>query len=156
MKQSRRNFTKRSTIAATGSYLGAVGMTVKRYVRIIGSNDRVKGSVLGFSDRFRDTLFLSCLNHYKELKFDIIVVSDLWNVHRAEGSLHIQRTIGHQVKTCRNNNELYGSKGLDTVVISAADFQYAIYAIEAVKVYTWKDRRQNWDTTVAVFDYGKE
>jgi len=41
--------------------------------------------------------------------------------------------LGSKVKTYRNNDELYASKGIDAVFISTADFQHAIHLIEAVK-----------------------
>jgi len=41
--------------------------------------------------------------------------------------------MGHDITTCRNNEELYDRKLVDAVFISTADFQHAQHAIEAVK-----------------------
>lgn len=51
----RRNFVKNTAIAT----LGAMAFSPKSYARILGANDRVRVGVVGFSDRFRSSLFPS-------------------------------------------------------------------------------------------------
>jgi predicted dehydrogenase len=133
MKNSRRDFIKRSTMAAAGTYVGALGFSAKSYGNIIGANDRVRVGVVGFSDRFKGSLLPSFFNHYKELNFDMVAVSDIWKVHREEGQAILKEKFGHDIKACRNNDELYGTKDIDAVIISTADFQHALHTIEAVK-----------------------
>lgn len=133
MVNTRRTFIKQSAIAATGTYLGAMGFSAKSYANIIGANERVRVGVVGFSDRFRGALLPSFLNHNKELNFDIIAVSDLWKKRREDGMAQLKEKTGHDIKGCRNNDELYQMKDLDAVIISTADFQHALHAIEAVK-----------------------
>ncbi|MGZ5247537.1 MAG: Gfo/Idh/MocA family oxidoreductase, partial [Flavitalea sp.] len=130
---TRRNFIKQSSQAAAGMYIGAMGLNAKSYNRIVGSNARVNVGVVGFSDRFRYSLLPSFLNHHKELNFDILGVSDLWKLRREEGQAHLKEKIGHDIKAYRNNEELYNSKSVDAVIISTADFQHALHAIEAVQ-----------------------
>ena len=132
MSHSRRKFIKNSVIAGSGVYLGAMGFSAKSYANIIGANDRVRVGVIGFSDRFRQSLFPSFLNHYKELNFDITGVSDLWNYRRNLGVQHLKEKLGHDVTGYRNNEELYNAKNVDAVIISTADFQHARHCIEAV------------------------
>ena len=133
MGTSRRKFIKQSVIASAGVYLGTMGFSAKSYGRIIGANDRVRVGVVGFSDRFRQSLFPCFMHHHKELNFDIVGVSDLWNYRRDRGVAHVKEKLGHEVASCRNNDELYAMKDLDAVIISTADFQHALHAIEAVK-----------------------
>jgi predicted dehydrogenase len=133
MKNSRRDFIKRSTMAAAGTYVGALGFSAKSYGNIIGANDRVRVGVVGFSDRFKGSLLPSFFNHYKELNFDMVAVSDIWKVHREEGQAILKEKFGHDIKACRNNDELYATKDIDAVIISTADFQHALHTIEAVK-----------------------
>ncbi|MFA6082843.1 Gfo/Idh/MocA family protein [Mucilaginibacter sp.] len=132
MEESRRDFIKKTAIVAAGTYAGTLGMSAKSYAGIIGANDRVRVGVVGFSDRFKDTLFPCFLNHNKELNFDIVALSDLWNYRRALGVDHIKSKIGHDITPCRNNDELYALKDLDAVIISSPDFAHASHAIEAV------------------------
>jgi predicted dehydrogenase len=132
METTRRDFIKKSAIAAAGTYVGTMGMSAKSYGNIIGANDRVRVGVVGFSDRFKDTLFPCFLNHYKELNFDIVALSDLWNYRRDLGTAHIKNKIGHDITACRNNDELYNLKDVDAVIISSPDFAHASHAIEAV------------------------
>jgi predicted dehydrogenase len=129
MKTSRRNFIKKSAIAS----LGAIAFSAKSYASIIGANDRVRVGVVGFSDRFRQSLLPSFMNHYQELNFDIVAVSDLWKKRREEGQAYLKEKFQHDIQACVNNDELYKIKDLDAVIISTADFQHALHTIEAVK-----------------------
>jgi predicted dehydrogenase len=120
-------------LKATGAvYLGALGFSAKSYGRIIGANDRVRVGVVGFSDRFRSSLFPSFMNHQKEMNFDIIAVSDIWKMRREEALPWFKEKMGSEVKACVNNDELYRIKDLDAVIVSTADFQHARHCIEAV------------------------
>lgn len=129
---SRRKFIKQSAIAAAGTYMGTMGLSAKSYGNIIGANDRVRVGVVGFSDRFAGSLLPGFLNHNKELNFDIVAVSDLWNYRRNLGVDLLKTKFGHDITACRNNEELYGLKDIDAVIISTADFQHAVHTIEAV------------------------
>jgi predicted dehydrogenase len=132
MDNSRRKFIKNSAIAAAGTYMGTMGFSAKSYGNIIGANDRVRVGVVGFSDRFKSALLPSFLKSNKELNFDIVGVSDIWNYRRALGVNHLKEKFGHDIKACRNNDELYAMKDLDAVIVSTADFQHALHTIEAV------------------------
>jgi predicted dehydrogenase len=130
---SRRKFIQQSALAATGTYLGALGFSAKSYGNILGANDRVRVGAVGFSDRFRQTLFPCFQNHYKELNFDFVAVSDIWKVRREEGQAFLKNAMGHDIKACMNNDELYNTKDIDAVIVATADFQHALHCIEAVK-----------------------
>src|SRR5690242_17383443 len=130
MKSTRRDFIKKAAAATAGTYLGALGFSAKSYGNIIGANDRVRVCVVGFSDRFRSSLLPSFLHHYQELNFDIVGVSDIWKLRREEGAAQLKEKLGHDITAFRNNEELYASKQIDAVIISTADFQHALHAIE--------------------------
>jgi predicted dehydrogenase len=133
MKSSRRKFIKQSAMAVAGTYIGALGFSAKSYARIPGANDRVRVGVVGFSDRFKNSLLPSFLNHYKEKNFDIVAVSDIWKIRREEGQAYLKGKMGHDIRAFRNNEELYDAKAADAVIISTADFQHALHGIEAVR-----------------------
>ena len=133
MDNSRRTFIRQSALIAAATYAGTVSSSAKSYNRIIGANDRVRVGIAAFSDRFRETLLPCFLNHHKELNFDIVGLSDLWSYRRDLGTAHIKEKIGHDIMSCRNNDELYSMKDLDAVIISTADFQHALHTVEAVK-----------------------
>ncbi|MDQ8053769.1 MAG: Gfo/Idh/MocA family oxidoreductase [Pedobacter sp.] len=132
MENNRRKFIKQSTVLAAAAYAGTLTSSAKSYSRIIGANDRVRVGIAGFSDRFKDSLLPAFLNHQKELNFDIVGLSDLWSYRRDLGTAHLKEKMGHDIRSCRNNDELYATKDLDAVIISTADFQHALHAIEAV------------------------
>src|SRR5690606_8112536 len=129
MKNSRRKFIK-TTAAAT---VGAMAFSAQSYARIMGANDRVNVGIVGYSDRFRGSLLPSFLHHNKELNFDIVALSDIWKIKREKGHAEIKEKVGHDIKACRNNDELYGMKDLDAVIVSTADFQHALHCAEGVR-----------------------
>ncbi|HCL83490.1 MAG TPA: oxidoreductase [Chitinophagaceae bacterium] len=133
MKNSRRAFIKNSALATSGVFIAQSGFTAASYNRIMGSNERVRVGVVGFSDRHKDTHMPCFMNHYKELNFDIVAVSDIWKRRREEGAARWQQKMQHDIVACRNNEELYDRKLVDAVFISTADFQHARHAIQAVE-----------------------
>jgi len=133
MSTSRREFLKNSAKTSAGLYIGALGFSAKSYGNIIGANDRVRVGVVGYSDRHRSSHMPCFMNHYKELNFDLIAVSDIWKKRREEGAAAWKEKMQHDVVACRNNEEMYDKKLVDAVFIGTADFQHALHAIEAVK-----------------------
>lgn len=133
MSISRRNFIKDSAKASAVAYAAAMGFSAKSYANIIGANDRVRVGVVGYSDRHKSSHMPCFMNHYKELNFDLVAVSDIWKKRREEGAAAWKEKMGHDITICRNNEELYDKKLVDAVFISTADFQHALHAIEAVK-----------------------
>ncbi len=150
---TRRKFIRNSALAAAGTYIGAMGFSAKSYANIKGANDRVRLGAIGFSDRFRQSLFPSFLNHYQELNFDFVAVSDIWKMRREEGQAFLKNAMGHDIKACMNNEELYNTKDIDAVIIATADFQHALHCIEAMKAnkdaYVEKPFAETMDDNIA-------
>ena len=157
---TRREFIKKTVLASAGAYVGAMGFSAKSYGNIIGANDRVRVGIVGFSDRFRSSLMPSFLNHYKAMNFDIVGVSDIWKLKREEGQAVLKSKFEHDVTAYRNNDDLYAAKNIDAVIISTADFQHALHAIEAVKAncdaYVEKPFAETMEDARAAFKVIKE
>jgi predicted dehydrogenase len=126
---NRREFLKvgGAAVAAT-----TVSWNARSYAAIVGANDRVNVGVVGCGDRMKGALIPAFLQHAKELNFQFVAVSDLWNRRRDEGTAYIQKLNGSSVDTVRNNDELYARKDVDAVLVATADFQHAQHGIEAV------------------------
>jgi predicted dehydrogenase len=133
MSQSRRDFIRQAAITTAGVSMGASAFSARSYNNIIGANDRVRVGVVGFSDRHKGSHIPCFMNHYKELNFDLVAVSDIWKKRREEGAAIWKEKMGHDIMAYRNNEEMYDKKAVDAVFISTADFQHALHAIEAVK-----------------------
>ncbi len=136
MKNSRRLFIKQSALAGAGIFAAKAGFSAKSYNRIMGSNDRVRVGVVGFSDRHKSSHAPSFMNHYKDLNFEIVAVSDIWKKRREEGAAFWKEKMQHDITACRNNEEMYNKKLVDAVFLSTADFQHALHTVEVVK-YGW-------------------
>src|SRR5882757_1210288 len=153
---SRRNFVKMgAAVAGTVATWNATS-----YAKIVGANDRVRTAVVGCGDRMKSALIPSFIEHSKEMNFEFVAISDLWNRRRDEGVAYIQKLGGPKVETVRNNDELYARKDVDAVLIATADFQHAKHGVEAVKAgrdtyvekplaHTMKDARAIRDTVHA-------
>ena len=156
---TRRDFIKKSAITSAGIAIGGLGFSAKSYGRIKGSNDRVQMAILGFSDRFKDTLGPCFLNHAKSMNFEFVTVCDLWSERRTIGQKWILDKTGEKVKTALNTDELWKQKP-DAVIISTADFQHALLAAEAVRagcdVYCEKPFAETMDDANFAFKAVKE
>ena len=133
MEESRRSFIKKAAIGSAGVAMGgaAMGFSHKSYGNIMGANNKVRVGVVGFSDRFRQSLMACFLDHSKGMNFEMVALSDIWNRRRDEGKAFIKEKSGWDVGLCRNNEELYERKDIDAVIISTADFQHALHLVEA-------------------------
>jgi hypothetical protein len=76
---TRRQFVQKAALGAAGLTLGA-----KSYSRILGANDRVRVGIVGYSDRFRQSLYPAFTGLSKELNFEFTALSDLWSLRREE------------------------------------------------------------------------
>src|SRR5215475_8279929 len=127
---SRRDFLKASSAAVAAT---TVSWSARSYGAIAGSNDRVRVGVVGCGDRMKGALIPSFLQHSKEMNFEFVAISDLWNKRREDGCAYIDKLGGGHVDTVRNNDELYARKDVDAVLIATADFQHAFHGAEAVE-----------------------
>jgi len=127
---NRRDFLKAGGAALAAS---TVSWNASSYAAIPGANDRVRVGVVGCGDRMKGALIPSFLQHAKELNFEFVAISDLWNSRREEGVAYIEKLSGTRVDAVRNNDELYARKDVDAVLIATADFQHALHGVEAVE-----------------------
>lgn len=128
---TRRKFIAQSALAFGGL---AFAFDAKSYRRIVGANDRVNVGLVGYSLRAKHSLIPSFQQHHKELNFNLIGVSDIWKLRREEGIAFLKEQTGNNnILSARNNEELYGMKEIDAVIISTADFQHALHGVEAVE-----------------------
>jgi predicted dehydrogenase len=152
----RRSFIQKGALAT----LGTLAFSPKSYSKIIGANDRVRVACVGFSDRHRASHVPPFKALAKGMNFEMVALSDLWNRRRDEGKAYLEKELGGNIQTYRNNEELYSAKGIDAVFISTADFQHALHTIEAVKAgcdsYTEKPLAETMEDNRAVLKAVKE
>ncbi len=133
MSNTRRDFIKKTALATSGIALSVSGMTAKSYSRILGANDRVRVGIVGFSNRAKGALIPAFMGHCEAQNFELVGVSDIWSRRREEGAAYIKEKSGSEVSTWRNNEEMYEQNEIDAVIISTADFQHALHAVQAAE-----------------------
>ncbi|WP_019988604.1 Gfo/Idh/MocA family protein [Rudanella lutea] len=128
--ENRREFIKKSALAGLG-----MSFSASSYARILGANERVRVGIIGFSDRFRQSLAPAFMNHAKNQNFAFVGVSDIWSRRRdeAEQFLKGKNWADSNFFKSRNNDELLDRKDVDAVIISTADFQHALHCVDAVE-----------------------
>lgn len=127
---NRREFLKAGSAALAAT---TVSWNAKSYAAIVGANDRVRVGIVGCGDRMKGGDLPAFQQHAKELNFQIVAVSDIWQRQRELGVGFIEKLCGNRPDQVRNNDELYARKDMDAVIIATADFQHAYHGIEAVE-----------------------
>ena len=133
---NRRDFIKKTALTTAGiAAVSSNAFSAKSYNKIIGANDRVRVGIIGFSQRFRSSLAPSFADHSKDLNFEFMGVSDIWNRRRDEAAAYFKGkpSAASDFVQCRNNDELLDRKDVDAVIISTADFQHALHSVAAIK-----------------------
>ena len=127
--------TRREFVKAGGAALAAtaVSWNASSYAAIVGANDRVRTAVVGCGDRMKGALIPAFSQHAKDMNFEFVAVSDIWNRRREEGAAYIEKVSGFKVDPVRNNDELYARKDVDAVLVATADFLHALHGVEAVE-----------------------
>ncbi|TAE31592.1 MAG: gfo/Idh/MocA family oxidoreductase [Cytophagales bacterium] len=128
--ENRREFIKKSALAGLGMTFSA-----SSYARIIGANERVRVGIIGFSDRFRQSLAPAFAAHAKNQNFAFVGVSDIWSRRRDEAAQYLKGKglADDSFFLSRNNDEMLDRKDVDAVIISTADFQHALHCVDAVE-----------------------
>ena len=132
MDTTRRDFIKKAAIGSTAVAIGGLGFSAKSYGNILGSNNKIRVGILGFSNRFKDSLGPSLLKYADEMNFEFVAIGDIWNRRRQEGLDWIKAKTGKDIFLARNSDELWEQK-LDAVIVCTADFQHALFLAEAVE-----------------------
>src|ERR1700743_989029 len=128
---SRRSFLKLAGAGVAGTALSAAASS---YAKIAGANDRVGVGIVGFSDRFRNSLAPAFVKSAGELNFEFVVFSDIWTKRREDGGAFVSKLPGgRQIALARNNEELYDNKDVQAVIIATPDFQHAMQGVEALR-----------------------
>lgn len=155
MKDTRRSFIKKSVFAGL-----ATGMSVSSYAKIVGSNDRVRVACVGFSNRHKNSHVGPFKAMAKEMNFEMVALSDIWNRRRDEGKAFLEKELGNKIQVFQNNEALYDSNSVDAVFMSTADFQHALHTKQAVEagcdVYAEKPLAETMEDNRAVLDAVKK
>lgn len=129
-KQNRRDFLRTTAAASAGLIISP--WALGNGSGIMGSNNRLRVGIVGFSDRAAHSLIPAFMSHADELNMEIVAVSDIWNHRRDEAKNFFEERYNKKVEVARNNEELYEKHKPDAVIISTADFQHALHGVQAM------------------------
>lgn len=129
---NRRELLRTGSLGTLGLLAAQTFPSARAQSRVEGANDRIRIGIVGFSDRLTSSLLPAYKNVMADFNCEIVGVSDLWNRRRDEAKAYFKKHFDQDIATYRNNEELYEKANLDAVIISTADFQHAIHAMEAI------------------------
>ncbi len=64
--------------------------------RSLGANDRVRVGIVGCGDRMKGGDLPAFQQNAKDMNFQIVAVSDIWNRRREEGAAFIEKLCGNR------------------------------------------------------------
>ena len=129
---NRRQILRTGSLGTLGLLASQTFQTTRAQARVAGANERIRIGIIGFSDRLNSSLLPAYKAVADEFNCEIVGVSDLWSLRREDSKAYFTKHFGKEIPTYRNNEELYEKAKPDAVIISTADFQHALHAIEAV------------------------
>jgi len=130
---NRRQLLRTGSLGTLGFLASRTFPTALGQTRAVGANERIRIGIVGFSDRLNSALLPAYQAVAADFNCEIVGVSDLWSRRRDDSKAWFTKHVGKPVATYRNNEELYEKAKPDAVIISTADFQHALHAIEAVQ-----------------------
>lgn len=129
---NRREILRTGSLGTLGLLASQTFLSARSQARVAGSNERIRIGIVGFSDRLNSALLPAYKAVADQFNCEIVGVSDIWSRRREESKAYFTKHFGKEIATYRNNEELYEKAKPDAVIISTADFQHAIHAIEAI------------------------
>ncbi|PKL81480.1 MAG: gfo/Idh/MocA family oxidoreductase, partial [Ignavibacteriae bacterium HGW-Ignavibacteriae-3] len=126
---TRREFIKKSTMAAAGVTLGGVGFSAKSYGRIIGANDRMNFAIIGLHGR--------AYAHLEGVRMcDNTMVTHVCDVDRREldkFAAEAEKKFNMAPVREKDFRKILESKDVDAVTIATPEHWQAIMSIMALQ-----------------------
>ncbi len=128
---SRRSFIKKTTAATAAVSLGGIlpAFSAKSYGRIIGSNERIKVSVMGVNSRGKAL----ALNFAQQKDCDVVHICDVDSRAISICQKELETSQDIKTKGFRDFRESLQDKDIDAMVIAAPDHWHAPAALLAMQ-----------------------
>ena len=92
-ENNRREFLKAGSAAFAAT---AFSSNARQLRAILGANDRVRVGIVGCGDRMKGGDLPAFQANAKDMNFQIVAVSDIWNRRREEGADFIEKLCGNR------------------------------------------------------------
>jgi len=124
MKNKRREFIKKTSLAVTGLAAGVGCSSAKSYSRIIGANDTINVAVTGLNSR--GNALMGTIMKLDKVKVTTLCDADT-NV-LAKRSGEFKEKSGDTVATEKDFRKMIEDKNIDAVFIASADHTHAPFS----------------------------
>ncbi len=157
---SRREFIKKSTIAATGMVVLPNSTTILNAGNVIGANDRIRIGIIGCGTRGNQVYMNGIYKHAKALNAEVVAVCDPWRISREQTNARVKEYYGREAKQFVSYRDLLEMKDLDAVMIASPDHLHTKHleaaAMAGKHIYVEKPLAMEMDKLVSSVDAVKE
>jgi predicted dehydrogenase len=144
MKNSRRNFIKKTSLGAAGLTLAGMGMSVQSYARIMGANDRINLAIIGLGRRLG--AFIEPISA-KSSGVQLLYLCDVMKSQRSKAAQRFADHLDYQVKLENDIRKVLEDPDVDAIINATPDHWHApgtIMGVQAGKhVYLEKPGSHN-------------
>jgi predicted dehydrogenase len=119
---SRRDFIKKSTLAAAGLAFGGMAMSAKSYSRILGANDRLTVAIAGLGRRLDGFIEPIAL---KQSNVELIYLCDVMQNKMTQAAAKFEKHLDYKPKLEGDFFKVIGDKNLDVLINATPDHWHA-------------------------------
>ncbi|NPA37263.1 MAG: Gfo/Idh/MocA family oxidoreductase [Chlorobi bacterium] len=130
IKNTRRDFIKKSAMGAAGITIGAMGFPAKSYARIIGANDRMNVALIGLGRRYG--AYLPPIGN-KDNNVNLKYICDVMDSQLENASENIKKRLGIKPKPEKDMMKIFDDNEVDAVFIATPDHWHTPAAIMALQ-----------------------
>jgi len=130
MKNSRRDFLRKTTIGTAGTMLGGVSLSAKSYKQIIGANDRLNIAVIGLGRRLVG--YTEPLSK-KSNNVNLAYLCDVMPSQREKAAQQFSHLIDYAPKLENDIRKVLEDKGVDAIFNATPDHWHTPGSIMALK-----------------------
>ena len=157
---SRREFVKKSAVAASGISVLPDSLTILKKGRAIGANDRIRIGIIGCGGRGNNVFMDGVYKHVKEMNIEINALCDPWRIAREKANEKVKNWFGRDARQVVSYRQLLELDNIDAVMIASPDHVHTAQLEASAKagkhIYVEKPLAMEMDKLVRAVDAVKK